>query len=101
MVSLAQTFTRAARLATRLARELGKSVTVEIAGRETHLDKMIVDRIADPIYHVLRNAIDHGIELPDKRRLAGKSARGKIRIEASLEGTRAVIAISDDGRGID
>jgi two-component system chemotaxis sensor kinase CheA len=101
MVTLAQTFTRAARLATRLARELGKSVTVEIAGRETHLDKMIVDRIADPIYHVLRNAIDHGIELSDKRRLAGKSARGKIRIEASLEGTRAVIAISDDGRGID
>lgn len=101
MVSLAQTFTRAARLATRLARELGKSVSVELAGRETHLDKMIVDRIADPIYHVLRNAIDHGIELPDKRRLAGKSARGKIRIEASLEGTRCVIALSDDGRGID
>ena len=101
MVSLAQTFTRAARLATRLARELGKSVSVEIAGRETHLDKMIVDRIADPIYHVLRNAIDHGIELPDKRRLAGKGARGKIRIEASLEGTRCVVAISDDGRGID
>ncbi|HJQ67971.1 MAG TPA: ATP-binding protein [Blastocatellia bacterium] len=101
MVSLAQTFTRAARLATRLARELGKSVSVEIAGRETHLDKMIVDRIADPIYHVLRNAIDHGVELPDKRRLAGKSARGKIKIEASLEGTRCVIAISDDGRGID
>ncbi len=101
MVTLAQTFTRAARLATRLARELGKSVSVDLAGRETHLDKMIVDRIADPIYHVLRNAIDHGIELPDKRRLKGKSARGKIRIEASLEGTRAVIAISDDGRGID
>ena len=101
MVTLAQTFTRAARLATRLARELGKSVSVDIAGRETNLDKMIVDRIADPIYHVLRNAIDHGIELPDKRRLAGKSARGKIKIEASLEGTRAVIAISDDGRGID
>ena len=101
MVSLAQTFTRAARLATRLARELGKSVTVEIAGRETHLDKMIVDHIADPIYHVLRNAIDHGIELPNKRRLAGKRARGKISIEASLEGTRCVVAISDDGRGID
>jgi two-component system, chemotaxis family, sensor kinase CheA len=102
MVTLAQTFTRAARLATRLARELGKSVSVDIAGRETNLDKMIVDRIADPIYHVLRNAIDHGIELPDKRRLAGKkSVRGRISIEASLEGTRAVIAISDDGRGID
>lgn len=100
MISLAQTFTRAARLAGRLARELGKSVSVEIAGRETQLDKMIIDRISDSIYHVLRNAIDHGLELPEQRRLAGKSARGKIKIEASLEGTRAIIAITDDGRGI-
>jgi two-component system chemotaxis sensor kinase CheA len=101
MVSLAQTFTRAARLAGRLARELGKSVAVEIAGRETHLDKAIVDRLADAIYHLLRNAIDHGIEMPEARRLAGKNARGKIKIEASLEGARAVIAITDDGHGID
>jgi two-component system chemotaxis sensor kinase CheA len=101
MVSLAQTFTRAARLADRLACELGKSVTVELAGRATHLDKMIVDRIAGPIYHVLRNAIDHGIEPPEERRRAGKNVAGKLKIEASLEGTRAVIAISDDGRGID
>src|SRR5690349_9618564 len=101
MVSLAQTFTRAARLAGRLARELGKSVSVEVAGRETQLDKAIVDRLADSIYHLLRNAIDHGIEMPDARRLAGKNARGKIKIEASLEGTRAVIAITDDGRGVD
>jgi two-component system, chemotaxis family, sensor kinase CheA len=101
MVSLAQTFTRAARLAGRLARELGKSVTVEVAGRETQLDKVIVDRVADSIYHILRNAVDHGIEHPDERRLAGKDARGKIKLEARLEGTRAVIAITDDGAGID
>jgi two-component system, chemotaxis family, sensor kinase CheA len=101
MVSLAQTFTRAARLASRLARELGKSISVEVIGRETQLDKMIVDHIADPISHLLRNSIDHGIERPDERRIAGKSARGKVRIEASLEGTRAIIAIADDGRGID
>jgi two-component system, chemotaxis family, sensor kinase CheA len=101
MVSLAQTFTRAARLAGRLARELGKSVSVEVTGRETHLDKVIVDRVADSIYHILRNAVDHGVEHPDKRRLAGKSARGKISLEARLEGTRAVIAITDDGAGID
>ena len=101
MISLAQTFTRAARLAGRLARELGKSVTVEVGGRETLLDKIIVDRIADPIYHILRNAIDHGIETPQDRRLAGKSARGKIRLEARLEGTRAALSISDDGHGID
>lgn len=101
MVSLGQTFTRAARLASRLARELAKAVTVEVVGRETLLDKIIADRIADPIYHILRNAIDHGIEKPDERRLAGKSARGRIRLEARLEGTRAVLSIADDGRGID
>jgi two-component system chemotaxis sensor kinase CheA len=101
MVSLAQTFTRAARLAGRLARELGKSVSVEVTGRETQLDKVIVDRVADSIYHVLRNAVDHGLEPPEARRLAGKNARGKIKLEARLEGTRVVISISDDGRGID
>ena len=101
MIALAQTFTRAARLAGRLARELGKSVSVEVAGRDTQLDKMIVDRVADSIYHLLRNAVDHGLELAEERKLAGKPARGKIKIEARLEGTRAVIAISDDGRGLD
>ncbi|HSB11639.1 MAG TPA: chemotaxis protein CheW [Blastocatellia bacterium] len=101
MVSLAQTFTRAARLTGRLARELGKSVSVDVAGRETQLDKMIVDRVADSIYHVLRNAVDHGLEPPEERKRAGKPARGKVKLEARLEGTRAVIAISDDGHGID
>jgi two-component system, chemotaxis family, sensor kinase CheA len=101
MISLAQTFTRAARLAGRLARDLGKSVAVEIEGRDTLLDKMIVDRIADPVYHILRNSIDHGIESPQERRLAGKSAKGRIKLEAQLDGTRAVLSISDDGRGID
>lgn len=101
MVSLAQTFTRAARLAGRLARELGKSVSVEVTGRETQLDKVIVDRVADSIYHVLRNAVDHGLEPVEERRLARKTARGKITLEARLEGTRAIISITDDGHGID
>jgi two-component system chemotaxis sensor kinase CheA len=101
MVSLAQTFTRAARLGGRLARQLGKSVTVETTGRETQVDKVIVDRVADSLYHMLRNAIDHGIETPDERKLAGKKARGRIKIEATLEGARAVISMTDDGRGID
>jgi two-component system chemotaxis sensor kinase CheA len=101
MVSLAQTFTRAARLAGRLARELGKSVSVEVTGRETQLDKVIVDRVADSIYHILRNAVDHGLEPSEERRLSGKTARGKINLEARLEGTRAIISIADDGHGID
>jgi two-component system chemotaxis sensor kinase CheA len=100
MVSLAQIFTRAARLAGRLARELGKSVSVEVTGRETQLDKVIVDRVADSIYHILRNAVDHGLEPAEERRMTGKNARGKIKLEARLEGTRAVISITDDGRGI-
>jgi two-component system chemotaxis sensor kinase CheA len=101
MVSLAQTFDRAARLARRLARELGKAVTVEATGRSTQLDKMIVDRLADAIHHVLRNAVDHGIETPDVRRFNGKPPRGAIKLGAVLEGTRAVIEITDDGLGID
>jgi two-component system chemotaxis sensor kinase CheA len=101
MVSLAQTFTRAARLAGRIARELGKSVSVEVTGRETQLDKVIVDRVADSIYHVLRNAVDHGLEPPEDRRRAGKPGRGKINLDARLEGTRAIISITDNGQGID
>ncbi|HUK89303.1 MAG TPA: ATP-binding protein, partial [Blastocatellia bacterium] len=101
MVSLAQTFSKAGRLAERLARDLGKRVNVTLAGRGTQIDKMIVDRIGGPIYHVLRNAVDHGIEPGGERLVAGKPEIGSIKIEAALEGTRAIISISDDGRGID
>src|SRR5262249_3142356 len=101
MVSLGQSFSRAGRLVERLARELGKQVAVEIAGRSTQLDKMIVDRLSGPIYHVLRNAIDHGLESPGERARSGKPPIGIIRLDARLEGTEAVITISDDGRGID
>jgi two-component system chemotaxis sensor kinase CheA len=101
MVSLTQTFTRASRLAARLARDLGKSVDVEVVGRSTQIDKMIADRIAAPIFHVLRNALDHGIEPETERLAAGKRQSGVIRLEARLEGARAIIAISDDGRGIE
>jgi two-component system chemotaxis sensor kinase CheA len=101
MVSLTQTFNRAARLVERLARELGKRVMVEVGGRSTQLDKMIVDRLSGPIYHVLRNAIDHGMEPAEERAKRGKPRTGKITINARVEGTEAVIAISDDGRGID
>jgi len=101
MVSLGQTFSRAARLVERLARDLDKKVAVEIAGGGTQVDKMIVDRLSGPIYHVLRNAIDHGVEPQEERLKMGKPPVGKIRLDASLEGTQAIISISDDGRGID
>jgi two-component system chemotaxis sensor kinase CheA len=101
MVSLAQTFNRAGRLVERLARDLGKKVAVEIAGGGTQVDKMIVDRLSGPIYHVLRNAIDHGMEPAEERLKLSKPPIGNIRLDASLEGTQAIISISDDGRGID
>jgi two-component system, chemotaxis family, sensor kinase CheA len=101
MVSLAQTFSKAGRLTERLARDLGKKVNVVLAGRGTQIDKMIVDRIGGPIYHVLRNAVDHGVEPAAERLRAGKPEVALIAIEAALEGTRATISISDDGRGID
>jgi len=101
MVSLSQTFNRAARLAERLARELNKKVSVEVTGGSTELDKMIVDRLSGPIYHILRNALDHGMEPPEERLRSHKPATGKIKLDSRLEGTEAVITISDDGRGID
>ncbi|MGH9763589.1 MAG: chemotaxis protein CheA, partial [Blastocatellia bacterium] len=101
MVSLSRTFGRATRLVDRLAHDLGKSISVEVSGRSTLLDKTIVDRVAGPLYHLLRNAIDHGIESPDERTRLGKPESGKIKLEAEIEGTRVIISISDDGRGID
>ena len=100
-VYLSQLFTRASRLASKLARDLGKSIQVEVSGRDTHLDKTIVDRVADPLYHILRNAVDHGIESRDQRKRAGKRTIGRIAIESRLEGTRVVITVGDDGAGID
>lgn len=101
MVSLAQTFAKAGRLTERLARDLGKKINVVLAGRGTQIDKMIVDRIGGPIYHVLRNAVDHGVEAAGERVKAGKPEAATITIAAGLEGTRATISITDDGRGID
>lgn len=101
MISLSRTFTRAARLAGQLANDLGKSVQVEISGRSTLLDKTIVDHLTGPLFHLLRNAIDHGIETADERIRQGKPEGGRIKLEARIEGTRAIISIDDDGRGVD
>jgi two-component system chemotaxis sensor kinase CheA len=84
-----------------LARELGKEVSVVIEGGETGADKQIVDEIKDPLMHLLRNAVDHGLEPPEQREQRGKPGVGTIRLRAYQTGTSLVIVVEDDGRGID
>ncbi len=95
---LFNTFPRAMR---DLAREKGKEVDFAIEGQETQLDKAILDEIRIPIVHLLRNAVDHGIESPEERKKQGKPETGRIKLSASQEGSQVVIAVTDDGRGID
>jgi two-component system, chemotaxis family, sensor kinase CheA len=89
------------RLAREIARELGKQVEVELRGAELEVDRAILDRLGDPLVHLIRNAVDHGLEPPDARALAGKPAAGRIVIDARRERDHVRIAVSDDGRGID
>jgi two-component system chemotaxis sensor kinase CheA len=89
------------RMARDLARQIGKRVEVEVSGGELELDRSILDRLSDPIVHLLRNAVDHGIETPDVRRAAGKPESGRIAIDARREKDSIRIAVSDDGAGMD
>ncbi|HET9374610.1 MAG TPA: hybrid sensor histidine kinase/response regulator [Chthoniobacterales bacterium] len=84
-----------------LARDLGKQVRLEIRGPDTYVDRDILEKLEAPLTHLLRNAIDHGIELPEVRRVAGKSVEGNIRLEAQHSAGNLLITISDDGRGVD
>ncbi len=84
-----------------LSRKMGKSLRLELAGEETELDKSVIEEIGDPLVHIIRNSIDHGIEMPDDRVAQGKDPEGVVRISAYQEGNSIVIEISDDGRGID
>jgi two-component system chemotaxis sensor kinase CheA len=83
-----------------LAQKLGKQVRLELQGEETELDKSVADEMGDPLVHLVRNAVDHGIELPADRHKAGKQTEGVVRISASQEGNSIVIRIEDDGRGL-
>ena len=89
------------RMARELAGRMGKSVEVEIEGAELELDRSILDRLSDPLVHLLRNAVDHGIERPERRTEAGKAPVGRIRIEARREKDSIRIGVRDDGAGID
>jgi two-component system chemotaxis sensor kinase CheA len=84
-----------------LAREQGKQVTLTIDGGETELDKRVLEQIKDPLIHLLRNGVDHGLETPAEREKAGKPAEGHIVLSASQQGNRIVIMVNDDGRGLD
>ncbi len=100
MVPLRMIFNNLARIVNKLARDSGKEINLEIYGADTELDKLIVEELSDPLIHIIRNAIDHGIESREERLLAGKPEAGTIIINAYQKGNHVVIEISDDGRGI-
>ena len=101
MVPLRQVFEKVARVVRRLRQELGKDARLELQGADTELDKLIVEELVDPLMHVVRNALDHGLEPASERAAAGKPAQGRVRIEAFQRGNHVVVAVADDGRGID
>jgi two-component system, chemotaxis family, sensor kinase CheA len=101
MVPVEQLFRRFPRIVRDVARQLNREVDLELSGQDTDLDKGILDAIAEPLTHLVRNAVSHGIETADERRRAGKPPRGKIRLHAYHQGNQVVVEISDDGRGIE
>jgi two-component system chemotaxis sensor kinase CheA len=101
MVPVEQLFRRFPRMVRDVAKQCGREVDLEVSGLETDLDKGILDAIAEPLTHLVRNAVSHGIEPADQRRAQGKPPRGKIRLHAYHQGNQVVVEISDDGRGID
>jgi two-component system chemotaxis sensor kinase CheA len=101
MVPISNLFGRFRRLVHDLARDTGKEIELSTRGEATELDKTIIERLADPLVHVIRNAADHGLESPEQRLAAGKSATGRIVLSARHAGAEVVITVSDDGRGID
>lgn len=100
MVPVGQVFNRFPRMVRDLSRDLNKEVNLLIQGEETELDRTVIDEIGDPLVHLLRNAIDHGIEHPNERQKNGKSPIGEIRLIARHEGNNVIIIVEDDGKGI-
>tara|TARA_R110002020_G_scaffold993_5_gene4927 strand:- start:12174 stop:14192 length:2019 start_codon:yes stop_codon:yes gene_type:complete len=100
MVPVGSLFSRFRRLVHDLARETGKSIELVTEGESTEVDKTVIERLADPLVHLVRNSIDHGLETPEERIAAGKPATGKVFLTASQSGGEVIITIRDDGRGI-
>ena len=101
MVPIGDTLARFRRVVRDTAAELGKDIALEIVGGEAELDKSVVERIADPLMHLVRNALDHGLETPEQRLAAGKAPQGHLKLSARHESGSILILIEDDGRGID
>jgi two-component system chemotaxis sensor kinase CheA len=100
MQPIGRLFQKYPRMARDLARSLGKEIELVLEGEDTELDRAMIDDLADPLIHLVRNAVDHGVELPDVRAAAGKSLRSTVRLSASQEGDHVAIVIRDDGRGM-
>ncbi len=101
MMPIGETFNKFRRLSRDLARELGKSVELRIEGAETELDKTVLEQLRDPLVHLVRNCLDHGLETPAERVAAGKPAHGTLRLAAEQHGDRVLVTVGDDGRGLD
>lgn len=101
MLPIERVFKKFPRMLRDISREMGKEVDLAISGEETELDKSVLDELNDPLVHLLRNSVDHGIEPPQVREAAGKPRRGTVQLKASHEGNYINIRVADDGKGID
>jgi two-component system chemotaxis sensor kinase CheA len=100
MQPIGRLFQKYPRIARDLARQLGKDVELVLAGEETEVDKTMIEDLADPLIHLIRNAVDHGVEGAEERALSGKPAKSVVRLEARQEGDHIVLIVADDGRGM-
>ena len=101
MLPIGSTFSKFKRLVRDLSSELGKEIEMETFGAETELDKTVIEKLNDPLVHIIRNSIDHGIEMPEARLAAGKSSRGTVYLGAEHSGDSVLVTIRDDGAGLD
>jgi two-component system, chemotaxis family, sensor kinase CheA len=100
MVPIGQIFTRLSQIVRRYSREVGKQIDLQMYGDETELDKFLAEEIVDPLMHLIRNAIDHGIEMPEERKAKGKKEQGTITLKAYQKGNHVVVEVKDDGSGV-
>ena len=100
MQPIGRLFQKYPRIARDLARNLGKDVDLLLVGEETEIDKTMIEDLSDPIIHLIRNAVDHGVESPEERRAAGKPEKSQVRLEARQEGDHIVLLVADDGKGM-